>query len=305
MKAKEKIVVILGPTATGKSYCGVELAKLTGGEIISGDSMLVYKDMNIATAKPSTEELAQVPHHLINILSPEASFNVVDFQKQAGALITDIISRGKLPIIVGGTGLYLKALLESYDFAQTEAQHKLRKELEEFAVKYGNEQLHKRLAQLDAAAATRLEVNDTRRVIRAIEVAQQGEQVSQSRSQELAYDAIVFGLTMEREKLYERINKRVDLMVEQGIFQETKKFLDSGLSPEAQSMRSIGYRQIVQYYQGEYTREEAILKLKQATRNFAKRQITWYKQMPYIKWFHLETGVDYDRIVKSMYGYLN
>lgn len=305
MKAKEKIVVILGPTATGKSYCGVELAKLTGGEIISGDSMLVYRNMNIATAKPTAEELAQVPHHLINILPPEASFNVVDFQKQASALITDIISRGKLPIIVGGTGLYLKALLESYDFAKTEAQHKLRAELEEFAATHGNEQLHKRLAQLDAAAAQRLEINDTRRVIRAIEVAQQGEQVSQNRSQELAYDALVFGLNMDRGQLYERINKRVDIMVEQGVFAETKQFLDSGLSPEAQSMRSIGYRQIVQYYQGEYTREEAITKLKQATRNFAKRQITWYKQMPYIKWFHLDTSLDYDRIVKSMYGYLN
>lgn len=299
-KTKEKIVVILGPTATGKSNCGLELAERLKGEIISGDSMLVFRDMDIATAKPTEEELGRVPHHLVNILDPKESFNVVDFKKVAAKLITEITARGKLPIIVGGTGLYLKALLEDYDFAPTEAQSELRQELEMYALHRGNAALHGRLAKINPEAAAKLAVNDTRRIIRAIEVAQQGETVSQKKASTLAYDAHVFGLTFERPLLYERINKRVDLMVEAGIFAETKKFLELGISEEAQSMRSIGYRQIIQFYKGEYTREEAIDKLKQATRNFAKRQVTWYKQMPYIEWFQVENYPSYKDITEEM-----
>ena len=305
MSVKRKIVVILGPTATGKSKCGILLAQKIGGEIISGDSMLVYKDMNIATAKPTAEELKTVPHHLIDILPPDASFNVVDFKTKAAELIEDIAKRGKVPIIVGGTGLYLKALLENYQFAQTEAQKELRSSLEALAKKEGKEALYARLTQIDPEAASQLKVNDNRRLIRAIEVAMEGESISQTKGTASPHDAVVFGLNMERPILYDRINARVDEMVKAGVFEETQKLLEQGVPPYAQSMTSIGYRQILKYQAGDYDKEECINKIKQATRNFAKRQITWYKQMPYIKWFNITPEEDYGKLVETMISYLN
>jgi len=305
MTAKRKIVVILGPTATGKSKCGIILAQKIGGEIISGDSMLVYRGMNIATAKPSTAELQTVPHHLIDILPPDASFNVVDFKTKAAELIEEISQRGKVPIIVGGTGLYLKALLENYQFAQTQAQKELRTSLEALAKKEGKEALYARLTKIAPQAAAELKVNDNRRLIRAIEVATEGETVSQAKSSECPYDAVVFGLNMERPVLYERINARVDEMVQDGIFQEAKQLVEQGVPPYAQSMTSIGYKQILKFMAGDYGREECINKIKQATRNFAKRQITWYKQMPYIHWFQITPAQDYEKLVNTMVNYLN
>jgi tRNA dimethylallyltransferase len=284
---RPKVVVILGPTATGKSSCGIMLAHKLDGEIISGDSMLVYKHMNIATAKPTAKELAEVEHHLVNILEPNENFNVVDFKAKAEVLIKDINARGRLPIIVGGTGLYIKALLEDYDFAQTQASSNLRMDLENYAIKEGNGALHKRLACLDPEAAKRLHSNDKRRVIRAIEVAMEGEQVSQSHAKASPYDAHVFGLHMPRELLYLRINKRVDNMVYAGIFEETKRLLEMGVGEDAQAMKSIGYKQILSYFHGEYDKDTCIDKIKQATRNFAKRQFTWYKKMPYIHWIEV------------------
>ncbi len=282
-----KVIVILGPTATGKSDCGIMLAQKLGGEIISGDSMLVYKHMDIATAKPNARELSEIKHHLINILEPSEKFNVVDFKERAALLIQDINARGHVPIIVGGTGLYIKALLENYDFAQAQAVGNLRVALENYAIREGNQALHKRLAKLDANAAKNLHSNDRRRVIRAIEVAMQGEEVSQTHAKESPYDAIVFGLHMPREILYPRINKRVDKMVEAGIFEETKKLLAMGVPEDAQAMKSIGYRQVLEYLHDEYDKNTCISKIKQATRNFAKRQFTWYKKMSYIHWIEV------------------
>jgi len=285
---RPKVIVILGPTATGKSNCGILLAHKLNGEIISGDSMLVYKNMDIATAKPTSAELAEVEHHLVNILEPNENFNVVDFKARAAILINEINARGKVPIIVGGTGLYIKALLEDYDFAQTQASSNLRTDLENYAIKEGNKALHKKLEGLDKEAAIRLHYNDRRRVIRAIEVAMEGEEVSQSHAKETPYDAYVFGLHMPRELLYPRINKRVDNMVEAGLFEETGHLLKMGVGEDAQAMKSIGYRQVLEYLHGEYDKDTCVDKIKQATRNFAKRQFTWYKKMPYIHW--LEVG---------------
>ena len=303
--AKEKVIVILGPTATGKSACGILLAEEIGGEIISGDSMLVYKNMDIATAKPTPAELAKVPHHLVNILEPAGNFNVVDFKERAGKLITEINNRGKTPIIVGGTGLYIQALLENYDFAQTEKSNEVRREWEEFAKENGREALHAKLADLAPEEAARLEVNDQRRVIRALEVAMAGERVSQKKAAQGPYDSVVFGLTMAREKLYDRINRRVDSMVEKGIFQETQELLNNGVPSDSQAMKSIGYHQIVEYLQGNYDKETCVDKIKQATRNFAKRQITWYKRMPYINWLEIEENVLPEVYVKQMLNYLH
>lgn len=297
---KPKVAVILGPTATGKSHCGIELAKRLNGEIISGDSMLVYRKMNIGTAKPTVEELASVPHHLIDILPPEAEFSVVDFKAMAELLIADINSRGKLPIIVGGTGFYIKALLENYEFNTVEECSELRRQLEAFAKSNGNAALHAKLRQIDPAAAERLHSNDVRRVIRAIEAAEGGEKIAHQKAGEWPYAAVVFGLRMERDVLYARINDRVDKMLADGLVEETKALLDDGLAADALSMRSIGYRQMTWYLQGAIDKDAAVDKLKQATRNFAKRQFTWYRQMPYIKWFDLESKPDYEKIIDDM-----
>ena len=193
---KERVLVILGPTATGKSHCAIEIAKKFHGEIISGDSMLVYRDMNIGTAKPTAAELAAVPHHLVNILPPEASFSVVDFKEQAQRLITEINQRGHLPIIAGGTGLYIKALLEDYAFNSVSEDNELRQRLTREAQEQGPEALHKRLAELDSEAAERIHPHNVRRVVRALEAALNGEQVNQYGASESPYDAIVVGLEM-------------------------------------------------------------------------------------------------------------
>ena len=294
---KEKVLVILGPTATGKSHCAIEIAKRYQGEIISGDSMLVYRDMNIGTAKPSEEELAAVPHHLVNILPPEAGFSVVDFKEQAQRLITEINGRGHLPIIAGGTGLYIKALLEDYAFNSVSEDSELRQQLTHEAEANGPEALHARLAALDAEAAQRIHPNNVRRVVRALEAALSGEQVNQYGASESPYNALVIGLEMERAALYERINQRVDLMLAAGLEQEVRDLLDRGVSPECQSMQSIGYRQMVWYLNGSMDYEQAVDKLKQATRNFSKRQITWYKKMPYIQWLQLDAKPNYANVV--------
>lgn len=302
--AKPRLVVILGPTATGKSQCAVLLAQKLHSEIISGDSMLVYKEMNIATAKPTRLEQGGIVHHLIDILPPAGNYNVVDFIQQAGILIRTINEQGKLPILVGGTGLYIKALLENYTFAGTEASQPLRQELEQYATAQGREKLLDELANWDPAEAVRLQQRDVRRIIRAIEVARAGEKVSQKRSKESPYETAVFGLTMDRQLLYSRINQRVDKMVEQGIFGETRQLLDKGVPRDAQAMQSIGYRQIVQYFAGEFDQKICIEKIKQATRNFAKRQITWYKKMPYIQWLELEEPFCYEAYAQTMYHIL-
>jgi len=297
---QEKVVVILGPTATGKSRTGILLAQKTGGEIISGDSMLVYRNMNIGTAKPTEAELALVPHHLVNILPPEAEFSVVDFKARAQQLITEINQRGRLPILVGGTGLYIKALLEDYAFSTVGENAGLRRELEQLADREGEAALVQKLAALDPQQAAQVNPHDRRRLIRALETVLGGEQVSRQAAGQPVYQAAVFGLTLERSLLYARINQRVDAMLAAGLEQETRQLLQAGLSPTALSMRSIGYRQMAQYLAGELEHEEMAAKIKQATRNFAKRQFTWYKKMPYIHWFDVEKLSDQEQIVEIM-----
>ena len=300
MERKIPVVAVVGPTASGKSGLAVEIALRKDGEVISADSMQIYRGMQIGTAKPTKEEMRGVPHHLIDILPPDAAFSVVDFKEKAEKIIADINSRGKLPVIVGGTGLYIKALLENYEFNTVEGCSELRSELEAFAEEHGNSALYEKLQELDLETASRLHINDRRRIIRAIEAAQSGEKIAHRKSEEWPYETVVFGLRMERESLYARINARVDKMMAEGLVEETKSLLDSGLSLDAQSMRSIGYRQIVWYLQGQMDKLAAVEKLKQATRNFAKRQFTWYRQMPYIKWFDLEKEPVYEKIIDEM-----
>ena len=297
---KERLVVILGPTATGKSYCGIELAKRFRGEIVSGDSMLVYRQMNIGTAKPSAEELQMVPHHLVNILPPDASYSVADFQQQAAEMIHQITQRGNLPILVGGTGLYIKALLEDYRFSRVEGNPELRHRLEMYAQEQGTDKLFDWLRKEDPATAARLHPNDVRRVVRALETALSGDSVSQEKQHELKYDATVFGLSMERGFLYERINLRVDRMIEEDLEEEVRSLLNAGVPTDCLSMKSLGYRQMAEYLAGQCDFSTAVDNIKKGTRHFAKRQITWYKKMPYIHWFTVDRSLNYEKIVADM-----
>ncbi|SFL39656.1 tRNA (adenosine(37)-N6)-dimethylallyltransferase MiaA [Pelosinus propionicus] len=301
----EKLIAVIGPTAVGKTKVSIELAKKLNTEIISGDSMLVYKDMNIGTAKPSSDERSNITHHLIDILEPQADFSVVDFTALASQHITNINQKGVIPILAGGTGLYVKALLEGYQFNPTPSDEKLRIQLDDLAKKHGNQYLHDRLAAVSPDTAARLHPNDLRRIIRALEIYYlSGETVSQNKLMEqhiLLYDAVVIGLTMERKLLYERINQRVDLMMSQGLVYEVEKLLNSGIPANCQAMQGIGYKEIVKYLQKEIDLATAISSIKQATRNFAKRQLTWYRKMPYIIWFDVKNFDTTNEMMETIY----
>lgn len=286
---KEKLIVILGPTATGKSNLGMLLAERINSEIISGDSMLIYKGLDIGTAKPSKEELLKVKHHLVDILEPSESFNVAEFQIRAAKIISQINKENKIPILVGGTGLYIKSLLEGYKFSSAMEDSSLRLKLESFANEFGNEALHTKLQELSPVMAESIHPNNVKRVIRAIELAQAGEQVvPQEKQAELVYDAVVFGLKMDRSALYERIGKRVEVMFKAGLVDEVKKILASGIDKEAVSLQGIGYKEVVAYLENDISYEKCIELVARNTRRFAKRQFTWYKQMPYINWYEID-----------------
>jgi tRNA dimethylallyltransferase len=256
--------------------------------------------MNIGTAKPSEEELHTVPHHLVNILPPDASYSVADFQQQSTELVHQITQRGNLPILVGGTGLYIKALLEDYRFSSVEENPELRQRLETYAREQGTAKLFDWLRKKDPTAAARLHPNDVRRVVRALETALSGDRVSQEKQHELKYDAMVFGLSMERGFLYERINLRVDRMLEAGLEEEVRTLLNVGVPTGCLSMKSLGYRQMAEYLSGQCDFATAVDNIKKGTRHFAKRQITWYKKMQYIHWFTVDRSLNYEKIVADM-----
>lgn len=292
-KGKDRLLVILGPTAVGKTALSLSLAEELRTEIISGDSMLVYRGFDIGSAKPGLEERRGIPHHLIDIREPGGSYNVTDFVTEAGAVIRRLNDRGKIPILAGGTGLYVKALLEGYEFSRTEGHEAYRARLEELGRTRGRAYVHGLLAKADPETAARLHENNFRRVVRALEVLHfGGEQISRSRrldgTQELCYDALVLGLERDRQKLYERINGRAEQMLASGLLEEVQKLLDSGLGRETQAMQGIGYKEAAACLAGEMTREEAKEEIQKATRHFAKRQLTWYRKMPYIKWLRAD-----------------
>ncbi len=299
----DKLIVVLGPTAVGKTALSIALAKRFSTEVISGDSMLIYRNMDIGTAKPSIEEQDGVVHHLVDIIEPTESFDVTTFIEMARAKIREINERGQVPILAGGTGLYIKALLEGYQFNVTPQNEAFRQEMETVAREQGVEELHRRLAEVQPETAARLHPNDIRRVIRALEVATfGGETVSQEKEDETAclYDVAVIGLTSDRSLLYERINQRVDQMMADGLLDEVKGLLESGVPADAQSMKGIGYKELVAYLEGKCTLEEAVDEIKKGTRHFAKRQFTWYRKMPYIDWYEVKTKKDIIEIEKEI-----
>lgn len=287
---REKLLVILGPTASGKTELSINIAKKLRTEIISGDSMLVYRDFNIGTAKPNVEEMAGIKHHMIDILPPTASFNLMDFLEQVKAIITRLNQEGRVPMLVGGTGLYIQSLLEGYELNKQREDNEYRQYLEKLAEEKGKSYVHAMLEQVDPETAARLHVNDFRRVIRALEVKHLGgEQISDAKSTEPVYDAYVIGLSWERSQLYERINQRVDIMLANGLLTEIRQLLTSGVSPYVQAMKGIGYKELLPVLLAETVTNEALQaaidKLKQNSRHFAKRQLTWYRRMPYIHWY--------------------
>ncbi len=284
---RERLIAVLGPTASGKTALSVALAKRLGTEIISGDSMLVYRGFDIGSAKPDEAERCGIRHWLLDILPPDAEFNVTDFQTEASKIITGLNEKGLIPVLAGGTGLYAKALLEGYDFNSFSGDDEYRVSLERLAEEHGKEYVHAMLEKVDPETAARLHVNDFRRVVRALEVWHLGrEKISQKKEEgRLLYDAFVIGLRWERAVLYERINRRVDLMMEQGLVNEVRQLMAAGVSRTAQAMKGIGYKETAAYLDGEYSLDEAVYEIKKATRHFAKRQLTWYRKMPYIHWF--------------------
>ena len=296
----EKVIVIVGPTGVGKTKMGVALAKYFNGEVISGDSMQIYKTMDIGTAKVTVAEMAGVKHHLINIKEPTESDSVKDFQDEVRLKIKEISSRGKLPIIVGGTGLYIKAALYDYEFGESQMDH------QEYVNKYQdhtNEQLYDLLLKIDEASAKELHPNNRQRVLRAIAIYEStGVKKSETlakQNHELIYDARFIGLTLERDVLYERINQRVDLMMEQGLYQEIEKLMKKNYSSSLQSMKAIGYKEWFAYFQGNQSLEETLELIKKNSRNYAKRQYTWFNNQLPVEWFKVNLN-DFDETISMV-----
>ncbi|WP_445001771.1 tRNA (adenosine(37)-N6)-dimethylallyltransferase MiaA [Exiguobacterium alkaliphilum] len=273
---KTPVIVIVGPTAVGKTKTGIELAKAFNGEIVSGDSVQVYRGMDIGSAKVTVEEAEGIPHHLIDLCDPDEPMSVAKFQQLARQAIDDIYARGKLPILVGGTGLYIRSILYDYEFAERPVNETLRASLEDEASRLGPEVLHDRLRELDSRRAEQIHPNNVRRVIRALEVALQGDSqaVDSAPSEHYAYK--LFVLHADRDVLYKRINERVDVMLASGLVEEVERLLESGYG-DTQAMRAIGYKEVVPYIEGRVTEERMRETLKQHTRQFAKRQLTWFR----------------------------
>ncbi|MGG4500056.1 tRNA (adenosine(37)-N6)-dimethylallyltransferase MiaA [Paenibacillus polymyxa] len=286
--SKPKLLVLVGPTAVGKTKLSIEMARQFDAEIISGDSMQVYRHMDIGTAKISEQEMKGIKHHLIDIHEPEYPYSVALFQEDCRRLIPDIQSRGKLPFIVGGTGLYVESVCYEYQFSEVGADEAFRQEQLDYADQYGADALHARLQAVDPESALRLHPNDRRRVVRALEIYHvSGTTLSSqlaSQKKESPYQLCIVGLTMDRQMLYKRIEDRIDGMLDQGLVAEVTSLMERGVRSDAISMQGLGYKEISSYLRGEVSLEEAVTWLKRDTRHFAKRQLSWFRHMKDIQW---------------------
>lgn len=295
MSEKEKLAVLIGPTAVGKTKLSILLAKRFNAEIISGDSMQIYKRMDIGTAKIKEEEMEGIPHHLIDIKNPEESFSAAEFQELVRSKITEITSRGKLPIIVGGTGLYIQSVIYDYQFSDAPSDEEFRKTLEERAEREGNNVIYEELLEIDPESAEKIHPNNIRRVIRALEIyhctGKTMSQYQEKQNPELLYDMALIGLTMDRETLYDRINQRVDIMMQEGLLEEVRSLFDNGLR-DCQSIQAIGYKELYDYFNGRVSFEDAVGNLKQNSRRYAKRQLTWFRNKMNVEWFDMSDSVD-------------
>lgn len=290
MKAKPKVIVICGPTASGKTGLSVKLAQAMNGEIISCDSMQIYKDMTIGTAKVTEEEMQGIQHYLIDFVSPEERYSVADFQKDSEKVISKILAKGKTPIVVGGTGLYVDTLVYHIQYPEVETDLTYRQQLEKMIEEQGLETLYQKAKEIDLQATEKISNNDQKRIMRILEIYHQtGKTKTQleieSRREEPPYEYLMYAIDMDREKLYDRINQRVDIMIEQGLIEEVQELLKKYKNfPTA--MQGLGYKEVVPYLQGNITKEEMIENLKQETRRYAKRQLTWFRKNKEIKWLN-------------------
>lgn len=303
---KKPLIILTGPTAVGKTAASIGLAKAIGGEIISADSMQVYRYMDIGSAKIMSEEMNGVCHHLIDVLEPEEEFNVAVFQKMAKEAMQGIYERGHIPIVVGGTGFYIQALLYDIDFEKGEENTDYREELEAYAKDHGAQALHDRLREVDPKSADAIHANNVKRVIRALEYYHEtGTQISEhneaEREKESPYQFAYFVLNDVRSHLYERIDHRVDLMMEQGLLDEVTALKNRGCTRKMVSMQGLGYKEILDYLDGKDTLEEAVTILKRDTRHFAKRQLTWFRRERDVRWIQKEEyGYDEEKILQAM-----
>lgn len=290
MNSKKKLIVLVGPTAVGKTKASIEIAKAFGSEIISGDSMQVYKGMDIGTAKIRPEEMEGIPHHLLDIREPDEPFSVAEFQSVVRQKIDEITARGSVPLIAGGTGLYVQSVLYDYRFTETEGDPAYRSELEKRAAAGEGAELYKELQAVDPSSAEGIHPNNVKRVIRALEIhhltGKRKSDQPKAQNHELLYDIALIGLSMDREKLYKRINKRVDLMMEEGLLEEARYFYDKGIR-DTQSVQAIGYKELYEYFAGNLTLEQAVDLLKKNTRRYAKRQFTWFRNKMNVTWFDM------------------
>lgn len=280
-----KLLIIAGPTAVGKTEISIELAKKLNGEIISCDSMQIYKYMDIGSAKIQKEEMQGIPHYMIDIKHPKENFTVAEYKNLTEKLIEEIVSRGKLPIIVGGTGLYINSIICSMNFTESEKDEEYRNYLEKLADENGNEFIHDMLKDCDPISYKTIHYNNRKRVIRALEVYKlTGKPFSSYSSGDdyytCDYDLFYYVLNMDRDKLYNRINKRVDIMMDKGLIDEVKKLKNMGCTSDMQSMKGIGYKEILDYFDGKMSLDEAVEKIKKGSRNYAKRQLTWFRKDP-------------------------
>mgnify|MGYP004578237509 FL=1 len=297
-----KLICITGPTATGKTRLGVDLSLELEGEVISCDSMQVYRGMDIGTAKATEEEMRGVPHHMLDVVSPKESYSVGRYVQEAGAWAEDIAQRGKMPVVVGGTGLYMDSLVRGIDFAESPGDDSLRRELEGIGRSRGGEALLDMLKEFDPEAAACIHPNNLKRIIRAIEIYRlTGKTITrhdeESRLRPDAFEAVRIVLSFEdREKLYERIDRRVDIMMERGLLEEVRALLEGGLSRESTAMAAIGYKELAEYLDGECSLEDAVQRIKQDSRRYAKRQLTWFRRYGDAKWIYVDKCRDFEEV---------
>ena len=302
---KPKVIVICGPTASGKTALSIELAKKINGEIISSDSMQIYKDMDIGTAKPTKQEMQEIKHYLLDFVEPDQRYSVAQFKKDAEKAIEEILAKNKVPIIVGGTGLYVDSLIYGIEYQEIELDQKYREELEEKVQKEGLETLYEQAKKIDPQAIEKISANDKKRILRILEIYHstgktKTQQEIESRKNEVKYDYKVFALNIEREKLYERINKRVDIMIKQGLIQEVEN-LCSKYTEFPTAMQGLGYKEVVEYLQGKISEQEMIEKIKMETRRYAKRQLTWFRKNKQTIWLDATKGKENVEIILKEY----
>ncbi|HBC31942.1 MAG TPA: tRNA (adenosine(37)-N6)-dimethylallyltransferase MiaA [Clostridiales bacterium] len=305
-----KIIVIVGPTAVGKTYVSVELAKKLNTEIISADSMQIYKGMDIGTAKIAEDEKQGIIHHMIDIVSPDEEYSVSEFKYDAEKIIDRLSGENKIPVIVGGSGLYVNSLIYDLDFGNAKSNKKIREYYTYYYKEHGEDALYDKLMRIDPKAAGKIHKNNVKRVIRALEVyditgMKFSELNTDIRKESNKYDCILIGLSMERKVLYERINQRVDEMLSEGLVDEVRSLIEKGYNKNLVSMRGIGYKEIIEHLEGSTDYEEAVSILKQNTRRFAKRQYTWFLKDKSIKWFSMDNLEETDNTINDILDYIN